>query len=40
MAEWIEFSAKTADEALTEALISLETTSDKIDYEIIEKERG
>lgn len=38
MAEWIEFSAKTADEALTEALISLETTSDKIDYEIIEKE--
>lgn len=38
MAEWIEFSAKTADEALTEALISLETTSDKIEYEIIEKE--
>lgn len=38
MAEWIEFSAKTADEALTEALISLETTSDNIDYEVIEKE--
>lgn len=38
MAEWKEFSAKTADEALTEALISLETTSDKIDYEIVEKE--
>ncbi len=38
MADWIEFLAKTADEALTEALIKLETTSDRIDYEILEKE--
>ena len=39
MAEWIEFTAKTEDEALTEALISLETTSDKIEHELIEKEK-
>lgn len=35
MAEWVEFTAKTVDEALTEALIKLETTSDNIEYEII-----
>ncbi len=38
MSEWVEFSAKTEDEALTEALIKLETTSDKIEYELLEKE--
>lgn len=38
MSNWLEFSAKTVDEALTEALIKLETTSDQIDYEVIEKE--
>ena len=38
MAEWREFSAKTAEEALTNALIELNTTSDKVDYEVIEKE--
>lgn len=38
MSNWLEFTAKTVDEALTEALIKLETTSDQIDYEIIEKE--
>ena len=38
MADWMEFTAKTADEALTDALIKLETTSDKIEYEIVEKE--
>lgn len=38
MSEWREFSAKTVDEALTNALVQLETTSDKVDYEIIEKE--
>lgn len=38
MSEWKEFSAKTVDEALTEALVKLETTSDKVTYEILEKE--
>lgn len=40
MEEWKEFSAKTADEALTNALIQLETTSDQIEYEVIEEEKG
>ncbi len=34
---YFEFSGKTVDEALTEALIKLETTSDKIEYEVIDK---
>lgn len=38
MSEWKEFSGKNVDEALTEALINLETTSDKVEYEVIEKE--
>ncbi len=38
MSEWKEFSAKTVNEALTNALVQLETTSDKVDYEVIEKE--
>ncbi len=36
--EWLEITAKTVDEALTEALIKLQTTSDRVEYEIIEKE--
>lgn len=36
--EWKEFSAKTVNEALTNALIEFGTTSDKVEYEIIEKE--
>lgn len=36
--EWKEFSAKTVNEALTNALIEFETTSDKVEYEVIEKE--
>lgn len=36
--EWVEFTAKSVDEALTEALIKLETSSDRIEYEVIEKE--
>lgn len=40
MEEWKEFSAKTADEALTNALIQLETTSDQIEYEVIEEEKN
>lgn len=35
--EYIEVSAKNIDDAITKALIQLETTSDKIEYEIIEK---
>lgn len=35
--EKIEVSAKTVEEAITEALIQLETTSDKIEYDVIEK---
>lgn len=35
--EYIEISAKTVDDALTEALIKLGTTSDKLDWEVIEK---
>lgn len=38
MSNWQEFTAKTVDEALTEALINLETTSDQIEYEVLEKE--
>ena len=40
MEEWKEFSAKTADEALTNALIQLETSSDQIEYEVIEEEQS
>lgn len=36
--EWINITAKTVDDALTEALIKLETTSDNVEYEVIEKE--
>ena len=38
MSDWKEFSAKTVDEALTNALVQLETTSDKVEYEVIERE--
>lgn len=40
MDEWKEFSARTVDEALTEALVQMETTSDKVEYEVIEKEKS
>lgn len=40
MEEWKEFTAKTADEALTNALIQLETSSDQIEYEVIEEEKN
>lgn len=33
----VEISAKTVEDAVTQALIKLETTSDKIEYEVIEK---
>jgi len=35
--EFIEVSAKTVDDAITDALVKLGTTSDKIEYEVIEK---
>ncbi len=40
MEDWKEFSAKTADEALTNALIQMETTSDQIEYEVVEEEKN
>lgn len=35
--DMITVTAKTVDEAVTKALIELETTSDKLEYEVIEK---
>lgn len=37
MAEYIQISAKTVDEAVTKALIELEITSDRLEYEVLEK---
>ena len=36
--EWREFTAKTVDEALTRALLDMETTSEKVEYEVVERE--
>jgi len=35
--EYIEVTGKTVDDAVTEALIKLGTTSDKIEYEVVDK---
>lgn len=35
--EYREFSAKTVEDAIVEAAIQLETTSDKLEYEVIDK---
>lgn len=35
--DYIEVTAKTVEDALTNALIQLETTSDMVEYEVIEK---
>ena len=35
--EFREFSAKTVEDALTEALVQLGTTSDQVEYEVVEK---
>lgn len=40
MNEWEEFSAKTVDDALTEALIKLELTSNMVEYEVVETEKA
>ena len=37
MSDYIEISAKTVDDAVTKALIQLETTSDKLEYVVVEK---
>jgi spoIIIJ-associated protein len=37
MKDYIEFSAKTVEDAITEALVKLGTTSDKLDYKVVEK---
>ncbi|MDO5518855.1 MAG: RNA-binding cell elongation regulator Jag/EloR [bacterium] len=36
--DWVDFTAKTVDDAITDALIKLETTSDNVEVEVIEKE--
>jgi len=36
--EWKEFTAKTVDEALTNAMLELETIAENLEYEVIEKE--
>ncbi len=38
MREWIEVTAKTVDDAITEALIKLGSTRDNVDIEVVEKE--
>ncbi len=35
--DWVKVSAKTVEDAITEALIQLGITSDQIEYEVIEK---
>ena len=35
--DMITVSAKTVDEAVTKALIELKTTSDKLEYEVVEE---
>lgn len=35
--DFIEITGKTVEDAITNALIKLETTSDRIEYEVIEK---
>ncbi|MBQ1689215.1 MAG: protein jag [Lachnospiraceae bacterium] len=38
--EWVEFSGKTVDDALDLALEQLQTTSDNVEYEILEEEKN
>ncbi len=38
MDEWMEFTGKTVEEALTQALLELKTTSENIEYEVVERE--
>ncbi len=36
--DWKEITAKTVDEALTNAMLEIGTTADNLEYEVIEKE--
>lgn len=38
MNDWVEYSAKSVDEAITNAVLAMKTTSDRIEYEVLEKE--
>lgn len=38
MEDYITLSAKTLDDAITEALVQLGVTSDRLDYIVVEKE--
>ena len=40
LGEYIEVSAKTVDDAVTQALIQLETTSDKLEYVVSKRQYG
>ena len=40
MMEWVEFTAKTVSDAVTEASIKFEVTSDMLEYEVIEAEKS
>lgn len=40
MEEWKEFSAKTVNEALTNAVYQMGITSDQIEYEVVEEEKN
>ena len=35
--EYVEFSGKTVDDAITEACQSFTVTSDRLDYEVVDK---
>lgn len=37
MSDYLEFSAKTVDDAITEACKSLSVTSDRLDYEVVDE---
>ena len=36
--EYIEITGKTVDEAITNATIKLSVTSDKLEYEVVDKD--
>ena len=35
--EWVEYTSKSVDEAVTQALLDLQTTSDNIEYEVVQE---
>ena len=38
--EYVEISAKTVSDAITEACRKFGVTSDKLDYEVVEEDKG